>query len=149
MPVFDFKFQVNATQQAVSDFHHDTRVLKKLTPPPVYVQVHQFEPLAEGSRAEFTLWMGPLPIRWVAVHTDVGVHGFTDTQRSGPMTRWVHTHRFIPQGPDNTLVHEHIEYEHPPGLKSLLTRFLFAKPNLYAMFTYRKLVTRMGVRGVS
>ncbi len=144
--VFDFKFEVNASQQAVSDFHRDTSVLRKLTPPPVYVQIHQFEPLAEGSKALFTLWMGPLPIRWEAVHSDVGVHGFTDTQVAGPMAQWVHTHRFIPQGPNRTLVHEHIEYIHPPGLKGIGTRLLFAKPGLYAMFTYRKLRTIMGCK---
>ena len=63
MPVFDYKFTVDAPATAVSNFHHDTRILKKLSPPPIFVQIHRFEPLGEGSKAEFTLWFGPLPLR--------------------------------------------------------------------------------------
>jgi hypothetical protein len=29
MPVFDYKFTVNAPLTAVSNFHHDTRILKE------------------------------------------------------------------------------------------------------------------------
>ena len=66
MPVFDFTFSVRAPLQAVAAFHHDTRALKRLTPPPVFVQIHSMEPLAEGSRSEFSMWFGPVPLRWVA-----------------------------------------------------------------------------------
>jgi hypothetical protein len=43
------------------------------------------EPLAEGSISDFTLWFGPLPIRWTARHSHIDpLHGFTDTQVRGP-----------------------------------------------------------------
>jgi ligand-binding SRPBCC domain-containing protein len=45
MSTFDYKFTVNAPVTAVSNFHHDTRILKKLSPPPIFVQIHRFEPL--------------------------------------------------------------------------------------------------------
>ena len=142
MPVFDFVFNANATQAAVREFHRDTRALKRLTPPPVIVQLHDIEPLAEGSVSRFTLWMGPLPIRWKAVHRDVTDQGFTDVQVEGPAQKWEHTHSFIEQGANLTQIREHIEYEHKPGLWGVVTRLLFARPNLLLMFTYRKLVTR-------
>ena len=139
---FFFRFEVDAPLQTVSDFHDSTNVLKRLSPPPMFVQVHEFEPLGEGSNARFTLWLGPIPLRWHARHENVSVNGFTDVQVSGPMAAWRHTHRFEATADGRTVVTEHIAYEHPAGPKGLLTRLLFNKAGLYFLFTYRKLVTR-------
>ena len=146
MPIFDFEFDVNADLAAVQDFHRDTSALKKLTPPPVIVQLHSIEPLGEGAVSRFTLWMGPLPIHWKAVHRNVSVLGFTDVQAEGPARKWEHTHTFTPIAPGRTRIQEHIEYEHGGGVWGLLTRFLFAKLNLYFMFCYRRWVTRRSLR---
>jgi ligand-binding SRPBCC domain-containing protein len=146
MPVFDYRFTVAAPLAAVRDFHRDTRALKRLTPPPTFVQLHSIEPLAEGSVSRFTLWVGPLPLRWTAVHRDVSDRGFTDVQAEGPAAKWEHTHQFVPLDAGTTEVREHIEFEHWPGLRGLLTRILFSRPNLLLMFTYRRLVTRLCLR---
>lgn len=146
MLTFDYTFTINAPLQAVSDFHHDTRVLKKLTPPPIFVQIHSFEPLGEDSVADFTMWFGPFPVRWQAIHSNVSVNGFTDTQASGPLKQWQHTHRFTAVSPHKTQVHEHIEYAHDHGWRGLISRLLFAKPGLYLLFTARKWLTRWHVR---
>jgi ligand-binding SRPBCC domain-containing protein len=146
MPIFDFKFTVAAPVTAVANFHNDTRILKKLSPPPILVQIHRFEPLGQGSEAEFTLWFGPLPLRWLAVHSNVSASGFTDTQAKGPLQHWQHTHRFTAVSPIKTEVHEQIDYSHKPGLAGLLTRILFNKPGLFALFTARKLLTRFHLR---
>ena len=143
MTQFDYSFFVKAPLNRVAQFHHDTRALKRLTPPPIIAQIHSVEPLAENSVADFTLWFGPLPVRWVAVHTAVDMlHGFTDVQRRGPLKRWAHTHTFIPINDKLTRVREHIEFEHHPGIRGLLSRLLFPKPGLFILFTYRKWVTR-------
>lgn len=146
MPVFDYAFTVDAPLEAVAAFHNDTSALKKLTPPPTIVQLHSIEPLAEGSVSKFTLWVGPLPLRWTAVHRDVSDRGFTDVQAEGPAAKWEHTHQFVPLDAGTTEVREHIEFEHRPGLRGLLTRILFSRPNLLLMFTYRRLVTRLCLR---
>ena len=146
VPVFDYAFTVAAPLDAVRDFHRDTRALARLTPPPVFVRLHRVEPLAEGSVSEFTLWVGPVPLRWTAVHRGVSDRGFTDVQASGPAARWEHTHTFVPLAAGRTEIREHIEYEHKPGAAGLLTRVLFARPNLRAMFFYRSLVTRWHLR---
>lgn len=146
MPTFDYRFTVDAPLAAVSDFHHDTRVLKILTPPPVFVQVHHFDPLSEGAVAEFTMWFGPIPVRWRAVHSNVSQNGFTDTQVEGPLKSWQHTHRFTAVSPTVTAVHEHIEYEHDGGLRGLFSRLFFNRPGLYLLFTARKLITRRQVQ---
>lgn len=147
MPTFDTSFTVNAPLAAVAAFHDDTRALKKLNPPPILVQLHRVDPLGEGSVSEFTLWMGPLPIRWRAVHSDVGSHGFTDTQASGPLAYWKHTHSFATVDANTTRVSEHIDYTYAPGLKGLFSRLLFGKVGLTFLFAYRAWATRRAVEG--
>ena len=142
MPVFEFEFQVNAGIEDVRAFHRDTTALKKLSPPLTYVQIHEVEPLANGSVSRFTLWVGPIPLKWKAIHRDVSELGFTDVQAEGPAQKWEHTHSFIPLDESTTELREHVVYEHFPGIKGLITRFLFAKPNLFVMFAYRRYVTK-------
>jgi len=146
MPVFDFSFTVDAPIAAVRDFHRDTSALKRLTPPPTFVRLISIEPLAEGSVSKFVLWVGPLPLRWTAVHRDVSDHGFTDVQASGPAAAWAHTHTFPALSSTTTRIDEHIEYAHKRGPWGIVTRLLFSKPNLWLMFTYRKMVTRWFLR---
>lgn len=146
MPVFDFSFEVAAPLEVVRAFHHDTSALKKLTPPPTIVQIHSVEPLAEGSVSTFTLWVGPLPLHWRAVHRNVSDRGFTDVQASGPARKWEHTHTFTAIDDSTTRIDEHIEYEHQSGFWGLVTRLLFSWPNLFFMFSYRKWVTQRACR---
>jgi ligand-binding SRPBCC domain-containing protein len=147
MPTFNYAFTVNAPLSAVSRFHHDTTTLKKLTPPPLFVQFHRLDPLAEGAVSDFTLWFGPIPIRWTAVHSDVDAdRGFTDTQVRGPMRLWRHRHSFHPEPNGHTRIHEHLKYQHPSGWRGLLTRLLFSRLTLFALFTYRRLATRRALR---
>lgn len=142
MPVFEYTFTVNASKAAVAAFHHDTSVLKMLTPPPIFVQIHSYEPLAENSVASFTLWFGPFPVHWKAIHSNVDDNGFTDTQARGPLKQWQHTHRFSAVSAEVTRVSEHIDYEYAPGLRGMIGRLLFSKPALYLLFTARKIITR-------
>ena len=146
MPIFDYKFTVHASLEAVREFHSDTRALKRLTPPPAIVQLHDIEPLAEGSVSSFTLWIGPFPLRWKAAHRGVSERGFTDVQVEGPAERWEHTHTFTPITAEITEIGEHIEYDHKRGFWGAVTRTLFARPNLYLMFTFRKYATRWFLR---
>ena len=71
MQTFNHSLVVPVSLEEVAAFHKDTNTLKALTPPPVFVQIHKVEPLAENSISEFTMWVGPIPLRWVALHTQV------------------------------------------------------------------------------
>ncbi len=146
MPVFDYRFTVDASVEAVSAFHFEPGILKTLTPPLMIMQVHRFDPLADGSIGEFTMWMGPIPVYWKAEHSGVTSSGFTDTQVEGPMKLWVHTHRFNAIDADTTEVHEHIEFEHHSGLRGLWSRALFPRIGLVTLFTIRRWITRREVR---
>jgi len=145
MPTFDYDFTVQAPIELVAAFHHDTRVLKQLTPFPIFAQIQEYEPLADGSEAKFTLWFGPIPVRWHAIHSEVSSNGFTDTQVSGPLKSWRHQHRFFAVDKDITRISEHIVYEHDTGMRGLFSRMLFARPGLFFLFTARKFLTRRGV----
>ena len=148
MPTFQATTLIKGTVKEIASFHHDTRALKRLTPPPVFVQLHSVpavaaDPLYEGSLADFTLWFGPFPIRWLAQHSQVNREsGFTDTQVRGPMQSWVHTHRWKAVDEHHTLLEDQIVYQHRPGWRGLLTRILFAPPLLKIMFAYRHAVTQ-------
>ncbi|MBT3337565.1 MAG: hypothetical protein HN855_02115 [Anaerolineae bacterium] len=142
MRIFKYNFTVNAPLEDVAAFHQDTSALKKLSPRPMIVQLHQVDPMAENSISEFTLWLGPIPIRWRAIHSNISTNGFTDTQEKGPMKYWKHTHSFESIDEEKTRIQEKVEYTHPEGLRSLFTRLLFGRLGLNLLFTYRKLATR-------
>ena len=138
---FQHRFTVKSSQAVVADFHRDSRALRQLTPPPIWVQFHAVEPLGEGSVADFTMWLGPLPIRWTAVHSQVTSHGFIDTQKRGPFRAWQHRHRFRELGDGRTEVVDEIEAE--PG--NLVSRLMWL--TLPFLFAYRGWRTRRACRG--
>ena len=148
MPIFEHSFKVNASLARVAAFHRDTRALKRLTPPPILVQFHRVEPLAEGAVADFTLWFGLLPVRWRAVHSHVDERqGFVDTQARGPLRQWRHRHAFKALDEHTTLIVDRIEYEHYAGPRGWLSRVLFAPPALRFLFAFRAIVTRRALAG--
>jgi ligand-binding SRPBCC domain-containing protein len=146
-PSFSSRFVVRAPLEAVAQFHSDPRALTRLTPPPTVMRVHRMDPLAEGSVSEFTMWVGPIPIRWRAVHSAIDhLKGFTDTQELGPMARWVHRHSYRALDARRTEVTDQIWYEHPEGWRGLLTPLLFSALPLRALFQYRAWVTRRALQ---
>ncbi len=146
MPVFEQSFVVDAPLGAVRAFHGDTSALGVLSPPGTFVRLHAIEPLAEGSVSRFTLWLGPIPVPWTAVHRDVSDRGFTDVQVSGPAASWAHRHTFTPLTDGRTRIDDRVEFAHKPGLGGLFTRVLFSRPNLLFLFGWRAFATRRALR---
>ncbi len=137
MKQYTHQTYLKASIDHVAKFHHDPQAIKFLTPPPVFVQIHRAEPLAENSKAEFTFWLGPIPVRWKALHTRVDLmHGFTDTQVVGPFQFWAHRHAFTELGAHSTLVIDEIQAEYGTNLWSgLISRIMWL--NLPILFGYR------------
>ena len=146
--LFRYTFFVPASVERVNRFHGDTDVLRKLTPPPLFVQIHRFGVMEEGMEAEFTLWFLFIPLRWLVRHVDVGRHGFTDVQLQGPLASWAHTHRFEAVGENKTQIREEIRYAYHRGWRGLLSRILFNALGLKLLFFYRQLVTTWGCRPI-
>ncbi len=134
---YQHTFQVRAPLSVVADFHAQSASMGAITPPPVIAQIHQAPArLQEGDEMDFSLWLGPLPIRWVARIENVGYHGFTDRQLRGPFRRWEHRHQFRPVDPKTTDVIDEIELEfkkHPFWSLVGLGMWL----NLPILFAYR------------
>ena len=142
MKLYKHRFRVQASLASVAEFHRDTRALKRLTPPPLLVRFNELQPLAEGSVADFTMWFGPLPIRWVAVHSDVNsTSGFTDTQVAGPFEYWVHRHSFQALDDNSTEIRDEIQAQ-PSGhpFWGLVSSVMWL--NLPILFAYRAWRTR-------
>jgi len=142
MSIYTHRMIVNASLDKVAEFHNDSQALKRLTPPPVIVQFNNLEPLGENSIADFTMWLGPLPVHWTAEHTRVdAIYGFTDTQIHGPFKAWVHRHSFNPLDENHTEVLDEIQAE--PGshwLWGSVSRFMWL--SLPVLFDHRERVTK-------
>lgn len=140
--VFARQFVVRAEPQAVIDYHRNTQILKRLTPLPIIVQFQRVEPVSEGSRALFTLWFGPIPVKWDARHHNLLPEaGFTDTQDSGPFKSWVHDHRFFRLSAEQTAVQDYIRFQYGErGFSWLISRFMGL--TLPILFAYRRWRTK-------
>ena len=148
MKYFVHRTLVDASQERVAAFHRDSRALKRLTPPPVFMQMDCVEPMGEGSRVDFTMWLGPIPVRWKAVHSDVSDSGFTDTQMEGPFAYWAHRHTFRTAGPKVTEIVDEIECV--PGRHlfwGLVSRIMWL--SLPLLFAYRGWATKRALQAAS
>jgi len=145
MKKFEHRFQVAAPLEKVTAFHSEPRALKILTPFPLWTQIHTIEPLAENSIARFTVWAGPIPLRWEAVHTHVSEKGFTDTQVKGPYKSWTHNHRFVPIDSENSEVIDEVSASFGEGLFwGLITRLMWL--GMPMLFAYRAYITKREVK---
>ena len=108
---YQHTFKVAAPIQKVNAFHRSSRSLKVITPPVFFMSnVLAPEELADGNKMAFTIWLGPLPIRWIARVENFSPTGFDDIQTSGPFKSWKHAHRFEALDENNTQVVDNVEY---------------------------------------
>ena len=94
--IYQHRFRVVAPLVRVAEFHSRAASMAAITPPPIIVRMrHTPAVLAEGAEMDFTLWLGPLPVRWLAHIEAVSPTGFSDRQLQGPFAEWVHRHTFF------------------------------------------------------
>lgn len=136
------RFRVEADLASVREFHRQSASMGAITPPPVIAVIHQApELLDEGDEMTFTLWLGPLPLRWHAQIENVTPTSFQDRQVSGPFAKWIHRHTFVPLTDGATEVVDEIEAELDQGLlKRLVGTGMWL--NLPILFAYRGWKTR-------
>ena len=109
---FQHRFRVRASLAAVAEFHSQTASLAVLTPLPVVVRIHRAPTIQHaGDEIDFTMWFGPLPIRWLAQIDQVWDSGFVDRQVRGPFRAWVHRHSFALVDVTTTDVFDEVQAE--------------------------------------
>jgi len=98
--------------------------------------------IADGSRAEFSLRVGPFRRRWVAEHRNV-VDGrqFQDVQVTGPFAAWEHTHTITPVGDAECELRDEIHYRFPAGLLGRWAGGSITRRALERAFRYRHRLT--------
>ncbi|MCC6905011.1 MAG: hypothetical protein IT326_04150 [Anaerolineae bacterium] len=110
---YEHRFTVRATQAEVAEFHAHASGFRALVPPVSPAVIHSApDPLIEGSILDFTLWMGPIPLRWQSLIEDVSTEGFTDTiGGKAPFAVWRHRHNFVRLDGHTTEVYDQVEGE--------------------------------------
>lgn len=134
---------INAPVEVVWKFHERPDILQLLTPPWQPVQVLRREGgLDEGAITEFRLFIGLLPLTWLARHTKFEkYHLFTDEQISGPFESWVHRHEFTYEY-GKTKLTDNISYSLPGGDAVEFVSSGLIQVQLEAMFRYRHFITK-------
>lgn len=141
--VVEYQSLIPVPVERLMAFHADPRALSRLVMPPTVIQVlrDDRESLTAGE-IEFNLWLGPLPVRWVARHEAGPTEtSFTDRMLKGPMSYWVHQHIFEPVEGGARLI-DRIALAHKPGWRGWLTRLVFDGLSLRVLFAYRHWKTR-------
>jgi len=106
------RFRVRAPLARVADFHSRAASLAVLTPPPIIMRLHRAPDIQrEGDEVDFTMWLGPMPIRWAARIDSVSETDFVDRQVHGPFRMWRHRHVYAPIDADATEVTDEVEAE--------------------------------------
>ncbi|MBD2625337.1 SRPBCC family protein [Trichormus variabilis] len=134
---------INAPVEVVWKFHERPDILQLLTPPWQPIQVIRREGgLNEGAITEFRLFLGLLPLTWLARHTEYEQYKlFTDEQISGPFESWVHRHEFELEN-RKTILTDNIAFSMPGGDSVEFVSGWLIQVQLEAMFRYRHYVTK-------
>ncbi|HAX74886.1 MAG TPA: cyclase [Cyanobacteria bacterium UBA11372] len=134
---------IDAPVEVVWCFHERQDILQILTPPWQPVQIVRREGgLDVGAITEFRIFLGPIPVQWVARHTECEQYRlFTDEQVTGPMQSWVHRHQFTTEG-GKTRLTDAIAYSLPGGFLAEFVLGWWVNSRLNEMFRYRHEVTK-------
>jgi ligand-binding SRPBCC domain-containing protein len=140
---FRYSSLIDAPVETVWDFHTRDDILQLLTPPwqPVEI-IRRQGGLDVGAVSEFKIWLGPLPVTWVAIHTEcIPYQLFTDEQQQGPMASWVHRHQFSEEN-GKTRLTDAIAYSLPGDWLAEQVVGWWVDSRLEDMFRYRHEVTQ-------
>ncbi len=140
---FSYSSIIDAPVEKVWQFHERPDILQILTPPWQPVQIiRRGGGLGVGAVSEFRLWLGIIPITWIARHTECEEYKiFVDVQEQGPLKSWMHRHFFTAQD-NKTLLTDEIKYELPSGEWSEPLLQCWVNSRLEDMFRYRHEITQ-------
>lgn len=141
--VFSRRLTLPVPVEEAFAWHTRPGALDRLLPPWEKVRVlSQTGGIQDGDRVEFLVYLGPVPVRWVAEHRDYQPNRqFRDVQLRGPLAAWDHRHLFEPEGPGQCTLEDRIEYALPGGLLGRWAGLGRVRRQLEQMFQYRHATT--------
>lgn len=143
MAVFLRRSPMPVSAEALFAWHARPGALERLLPPwqPVSVLERSGDGIRDGARVVLAMGPRPVALRWEALH-DGFVEGreFRDVQVAGPFATWTHRHRMEPDGPDRSVLEDHVTWAMPLGAERLVGRFV--ETQLDRMFAFRHARTR-------
>ncbi len=144
MSIFEKQSRIEVPVKELFNWHKSPLAFERLTPPWEKVRVVERQGgIQSGGRMVLEIKQGPFRRRWVAVHGDY-VEGsqFVDEQLQGPFTKWVHTHRMLPETETTSLLDDHIEYQPPLAFLGEVAARLYLRRKLDRLFAFRHARTR-------
>ena len=143
MPTLTFTSRIDVPAEALFAWHARPGAFQRLQPPWADVRLEHSEGIRDGQRAVIRIGAGPLRRTWVARHHDyIEGQQFCDTQEQGLFRRWTHRHSMEPDGPDASLLTDHIDYALPLGGLGEAVGGGLVRTQLERQFAYRHRITR-------
>lgn len=133
-----------ASAEEVFAWHARPGAFARLVPPWEDVRLIRTEgTFGDGYRVTLRAGLfGPIGAEWVAEHFDTEPgRRFRDRQVKGPFAEWVHTHEFIPDGPDASILEDRVEFKLPLGPFGAAAEGDWVHDKIERMFAYRHAVT--------
>jgi ligand-binding SRPBCC domain-containing protein len=141
---FIYRSVMPAAAREVFAWHERPTALFDLLPLSRFVRVlSRSGGIRDGGRIVFTMGMGPLRIRWEALHFGyVQDQQFCDEQVHGPFRLWRHTHRVEPLSESSSVLEDRVEYLLPGGWPIQAMAGRAVRRMLLSMFERRHAITR-------
>jgi uncharacterized protein len=139
LSVFEHRSFLDHPPEDVFAWHMRPGAFERLTPPWEHVRVLQRSGgIAEGGTVTLGVKRGPTELRCHLKHSGYEEgRSFTDEQAKGPLTRWVHTHRFEPGENGGCWVEDHVDWELPLGVAGQLLGGRSVESELRRLFEFR------------
>jgi uncharacterized protein (TIGR01777 family) len=137
--VFALRSSMPVSAEDLFAWHARPGAFARLAPPWESIRLIGEHPgLVNGAEVEMRLRRGPLRLTWVARHRAVVPgHGFVDEQVRGPFARWIHAHRFLPEGDDSSTLEDTVNYVLPFGAVGDLVGGRSVRRSLERTFAFR------------
>ncbi len=142
--VYIKRTKINIPVETLFAWHARDGAISRLTPPwaPLKMISRSGPGIQKGVKVAFRLSLFKIPMIWEAEHIDYQANKeFKDRQIKGPFSKWEHTHRFISDGRENSIMEDKVEFELPFGFLSR-PFYGFARKEFERMFNYRHRVLK-------
>ena len=142
--VYIKRTKINAPVEKLFAWHARDGAIARLTPPwaPMKLVSRSCDGIQKGVKIVFRLSLFKIPMIWEAEHIEYQENKvFIDRQIKGPFSKWKHTHKFIPDGKESSIMEDRVEFKLPFGFLSR-PFYGLAKKEFNRMFNYRHRVLK-------